>query len=613
MKLTPDQPLSDDASTCPPRQYRVGGASAPAKQTRCRRDAVRILNPGAGPDKIASKTAGRFASSARASGKTGPAPAARPAIFGSGRIEGRRRPGEIMKRREFVKTIGLGAAGIAAGGRFPGCSAARTSARPNILFIMSDDHASHAVGAYGSRLHTTPNVDRIAAGGMRFDNCFCTNGICAPSRAVILTGKHSHMNGLRDNAAAFDGGQPTLPKILGAAGYATALFGKWHLKSDPTGFDHWDILPGQGDYYNPDFITNGERVRVEGYVSDIVTDKALAWLRGRDAARPFFMMLHHKAPHRNWQPAPRHLHLFDGVRFPEPPTLFDDYATRSRAALEQEMTLRDHMTIESDLKMGPAPARLNEEQERAWEEAYAPRRAAFRDANPRGDDLVRWKYQRYMEDYLGCVAAVDENIGRVLHHLEETGLDENTLVVYTSDQGFFLGDHGWFDKRFMYEEALRMPLVARLPGRIPAGSTSNALVQNLDFAPTFLALAGLKTPADMQGRSFAAVLEGRPDAIARDSIYYHYYEFPAVHQAKRHFGVRTRRHKLLRFYDDIDAWELYDLEADPHELRNVYGDPAYAAVTTELKAELARLQTLYGDSEELALRMAAEDRRARAK
>jgi arylsulfatase A-like enzyme len=484
----------------------------------------------------------------------------------------------------------------------------RPTRRPNILFIMADDHASQAIGCYGSRLNRTPGIDRIAREGIRFDNCFCTNGICAPSRAVILTGKYSHLNGVRDNAVAFDGGQTTFPKILRASGYETAFLGKWHLKSDPTGFDHWTMLPGQGEYYNPDLVTKDGRKRHAGYVTDILTDMAVDFLKtGRDPAKPFLLMLHHKAPHRNWQPAERHLTLYDDTVFPEPPTLRDGYETRSRAAAEQEMTVRDHMTLESDLKLGPPPGRLDDAQREAWEKAYGPKREAFRRAGLAGDDLLRWKYQRYLQDYLGAIAAVDESVARVLDALDETGLAENTLVVYTSDQGFFLGEHGWFDKRFMYEESLRMPLVMRLPGRVRAGSVSADIVSNLHFAPTFLDVAGRGKPAEIQGRSFLPLLLGRTVAGWPESFYYHYYEFPAVHMAKRHYGVRTRRYKLIHFYYDIDAWELYDLEKDPLELHNVCGDPAFAGVRRELEAELRRLQAFYRDSDELALRLVATD------
>ena len=488
------------------------------------------------------------------------------------------------------------------------------ASRPNIIFIMSDDHAAHAVSAYGSRINRTPHIDRIAREGIRFENCFCTNSICAPSRAVILTGKYSHLNGVRDNVVSFDGAQRTFPNILQEAGYQTAMIGKWHLKSDPMGFDYWNVLPGQGNYYNPDLIEMGEKKRHTGYVTDIITDIALDFLENRrDRSKPFLMMLHHKAPHRNWHPAPRHLYMYDDVAFPEPETLFDDYATRSRAAPEQEMTLREHMRIEHDVKMGDPPQRLNDEQREAWEAAYGPKREAFLKEKPEGDALVRWIYKRYMEDYLGCIAAVDENVGRFLDYLDESGLAENTVVVYTSDQGFFLGDHGWFDKRFMYEESLRMPLVVRYPGLIESGSVSDNIVSNLDFAPTFLELVGAKIPTEMQGHSLKNLLLDEYVEEWHQSLYYHYYEYPAVHMAKRHYGVRTRQFKLIHFYYDIDAWELYDLKKDPNEINNVYENPAYTDVVTELKTEIKRLQDLYGDSNELTQQFLQQDLERRKK
>jgi arylsulfatase A-like enzyme len=480
--------------------------------------------------------------------------------------------------------------------------------------MMSDDHAAHAVSAYGSRINKTPHIDRIAREGIRFENCFCTNSICAPCRAVILTGKYSHLNGVRDNVASFDGTQRTFPKILQEAGYQTAMIGKWHLKSDPTGFDYWNVLPGQGHYYNPDLIEMGEKKQHTGYVTDIITDIALDFLENRrDRSKPFLMMLHHKAPHRNWHPAPRHLSMYDDVAFPEPETLFDDYATRSRAAPEQEMTLRNHMRIERDVKMGPPPERFNDEQRFAWEAAYGPKREAFLKEKPEGDERVRWIYKRYMEDYLGCIAAVDESVGRILDYLDESGLAENTVVVYTSDQGFFLGDHGWFDKRFMYEESLRMPLVVRYPIRIESGSLNDNIVSNLDFAPTFLELAGAEIKTEMQGQSLKNLLLNEDAEEWRQSLYYHYYEYPAVHMAKRHYGVRTKQYKLLHFYYDIDAWELYDLEKDPNEINNVYENPAYADVVTELKTEIKRLQDFYADSDELTQQLLQRDLERRNK
>jgi len=513
-----------------------------------------------------------------------------------------------------VALIGIAAALVAAGCARPAPraeEAAAPSARPNVLFILADDHAAPAIGAYGGGMIATPNLDRLAAEGMRFANCFCTNAICAPSRAVILTGMHSHRNGVINNAVAFDGALPTFPKVLGEAGYQTAVIGKWHLKSDPTGFDFWSILPGQGEYYNPDFLEMGVRTRRGGYVTDLITDSALTWLEARDRERPFCLLVQHKAPHRNWMPGPEQLSLLEGSEVSEPGNLFDDYAGRGRAAHEQEMTIARHMFPDYDLKLPPGSlgveggtrmweavvGRMNEAQRRAWDTVYEPRNRSFFEGDPQGDELVRRKYQRYMHDYLRCVASVDANVGRLLAYLDREGLASNTIVVYSSDQGFFLGEHGWFDKRFMYEEALRMPLLVRYPAEVPAGEVSDALVQNLDFAPTFLDYAGCAIPSGMQGRSLRAILRGEmPDAWRR-AVYYHYFEYPGVHAVRRHYGVRTDRYKLIRFYgDDLDEWELYDLEEDPHEMRSVFDDRAYAAVRAALETELAELRKLYADT-----------------
>jgi len=499
----------------------------------------------------------------------------------------------------------------------PGCSIpTRAAERPNIVFIFADDHAAHAVGAYGSAINETPNIDRLAEEGVRFDACFCTNSICAPSRAVILTGKHSHRNGVPTNRESFDGTQPTFPKLLRAAGYQTALIGKWHLKSDPTGFDHWEVLLGQGPYYNPPLKTAGGTAAHEGYTTDVLTDRALEWLRsGRDPERPFVLMFQHKAPHRNWMPDPAHFHLYDGEEVPEPATLFDDREGRSSGARTQRLTVARHMTGMYDLKLDRPfehfgydwesgyLSRLTAAQREAWDAFYAPRNAAFREAREageiEGDDLVRFMYQRYIKDYLRVIASVDDSLGRVLDHLDQSGLAENTVVVYTSDQGFFLGDHGWYDKRWMYEESLRMPLVARWPAGIEAGSVRGEMVQNLDFAPTFLDLAGATIPAEMQDRSLVPLMRGEAVDDWRESIYYHYYEQPSDHNVPKHFGVRTPRHKLVRYYE-IDEWELFDLQRDPDELRSVHGEPAYADVRRVLEAELARLQELYGDTDPTA-------------
>ena len=467
-------------------------------------------------------------------------------------------------------------------------------ARPNILFVFTDDHAAHAISAYGSRLGETPNIDRLAREGMLFRNAFVGNSICAPARATILTGLHSHANGVYDNSLPFDGSQRTFPKLLREAGYQTAMIGKWHLKSDPTGFDHWEVLRGQGPYYNPPMNTpDGVREHV-GYTTDVITDLALEWLQsGREDGKPFLLMYQHKAPHREWAPGPEHLTLFEGVDLPEPATLFDDWEGRTSGAKTQTMTIASHMS-RRDLKLDP-PNNLTPEQLAAWEAAYGPKNAALEAAELEGEALVRWKYQRYVKDYMRCIRSVDENLGRVLDYLDESGLAERTVVVYASDQGFYLGDHGWYDKRWMYEESLRMPLLVRWPGTVAPGSVDEHLVQNVDLAPTLLAAAGVEPPAGMHGESLVPLLRGEePDW--RNSIYYHYYEGHGPHDVPCHYGVRTRRYKLVRYYE-LDEWELFDLEADPDELRSVYADPGYTLVLEGLKAELARLQEGYGDTE----------------
>lgn len=469
-----------------------------------------------------------------------------------------------------------------------------TAPRPNILFVFTDDHASHAISAYGSRINETPNLDRLAREGTLFRNAFCTNSICAPSRAVVLTGKHSHVNGVITNAEVFDGTQQTFPKLLREAGYQTALIGKWHLKSDPTGFDHWEVLRGQGPYWNPKLLTPTGAEEHVGYTTDILTDRALDWLENeRDAQRPFLLMFQHKAPHREWQPGPDHFDTYDDVTIPEPDTLFDDWSNRASPAANATMSLRDHLS-KLDLKFTP-PGNLTEQQLALWHAAYDEENAAFEAAELEGDELLRWRYQRYIKDYLRCIASVDDNVGRVLAWLDGEGLARDTVVVYSSDQGFYLGDHGWYDKRWMYEESLRMPLLVRWPRVVPAGVENTDLVQNLDFAPTFLELCGLDVPEDMQGASFAQRL-ARPDLDApwRDSIYYHYWEYPGVHDVARQIGVRTDRYKLIRYYQ-TDEWEFFDLREDPLELRSAIADERYADVVAELKVELERLRREAGD------------------
>ena len=475
--------------------------------------------------------------------------------------------------------------------------------RPNVLFVLTDDHATAALGAYGSSFARTPHLDRLAAEGVLFENAFCTNAICAPSRAVFLTGRHSAQNGVRTNGDVFDASQPTFPAALRAAGYQTALFGKWHLKSDPGGFDHWEVLPGQGHYYAPDFESAAGSRRIPGYVTDVVTDLALEWLHTeRDPARPFLLMVQHKAPHRSWMPGPEHLDLYDDVEIPEPPTLFDDYATRSDAARLQEMEIDRHMYLEYDLKVPPLDPdvgrtgpdrwaqglleRMSPEERAAWEAAFAEENDAFRSARLTGDELVRWKYQRYLKNYLRCIASVDDNVGRLLAWLDEQGLAEDTVVVYASDQGFFLGEHGWYDKRFAYEPALRLPLIVSWPGVTPAGSRARELVQNLDLAATMTELAGAEPLPGDEGASLVPLLRGESPEAWRDAIDYEYYEV-GIHAVEPHVAVRTARHKLIHFHR-IDQWELYDLETDPQELRNRFDDPAMADVRVELIERLER-------------------------
>ena len=485
------------------------------------------------------------------------------------------------------------------------------SKQPNILWIYSDDHSHNAISAYGSHLTTlapTPNIDRIAEQGVVFRNSFVANSICGPSRAGVLTGKHSHINGFRSNGDQFDGSQQTFPKLLQKAGYQTAVIGKWHLGTTPQGFDYWEVLPGQGHYYNPDFITADGTRREEGYVTDLITDKGLAWLKNRDKDRPFMLMLQHKAPHREWSPALRHLHLFDDVTFPEPPTLFDDYTGRGSAAGMSDMTIAKTMHP-GDLKINDVVEfedkthwgyeatkvrmeRMTPDQYKAWWAAYGPKNKKLVEAKLEGKDLVRWKYQRYIKDYLRCIRAVDESTGRVLDYLEKSGLAENTVVMYSSDQSFYLGEHGWFDKRFMYEESLRTPLLASWPG-VTKGTETEAMIQNIDMAQTFLEIAGAPDPGDMQGRSLVPLLRGEEPEDWRTSIYYHYHQDPStVHHVQPHYGVRNERYKLIHFYE-IDEWEFYDLKNDPQELTSQFANPEYADQVKAMEQELRRLRKQY--------------------
>ena len=468
--------------------------------------------------------------------------------------------------------------------------------RPNILFIMSDDHGYQAISAYGSKVNKTPNIDRIANAGMRFDRCFVTNSICGPSRAVILTGKYSHLNGFATNGNRFNGEQQHVGKLLQTAGYQTAVVGKWHLGTTPTGFDYYHVLKGQGPYYNPPMLTSDGPINHTGYTTDIITDEALKWLKDkRDPDKPFYLMYQHKAPHRNWQPGPKYIDKYNDVTIPEPETLYDDYSGRGPAAKSQAMTVDRHLS-EHDLKLSKQNARFTPEQQRVWDKAYGKKNQEFKAAKLEGKALTQWKYQRYAKDYLRCIDSVDENVGRVLDYLEETGLDENTIVIYTSDQGWYLGEHGWYDKRWMYEESFRTPCIVKWPGVTQPGSSNMSLSMNLDFAETFLEIANAQIPDDMQGKSLVPILKGKEPADWRKSVYYRYYEYPGAHSVRKHYGVRNSRFKLIHFYEpDLNEWELFDLQSDPNELRSVYAAPGYENVVKEMKAELDRLQTLYKD------------------
>jgi arylsulfatase A-like enzyme len=455
-------------------------------------------------------------------------------------------------------------------------------ARPNILYIMSDDHAAHAISAYGSKINQTPNIDRLAREGARLTNCFATNSICTPSRACILTGQYSHKNGVYTLADRLDPTRDHVAKRLQAAGYQTAMIGKWHLASDPTGFDHWRILPGQGLYHNPDFIDAQGRRKYEGYCTDLIADFTLDYLKSRDQAKPFFLMCHHKAPHRAWEPPAKYQDWLKDQTIPEPDNLYDKWSGKAETVMNMKMRVGPD-TNRTDLKVDP-PAGLE------------------------GDALRKWAYQLYIKDYLRCVRSVDDNVGRVLDYLDANNLRDNTLVVYTSDQGFFLGDHGWFDKRMMYEESIRMPFLARYPAAIKPGTVASELVANIDFAPTFLDLAGQPVPASMQGVSARQVLAGQKPKNWRQSFYYRYWMHnDGSHHVPAHYGVRTQRHKYIEFYnkalnmkgaqppDSATEYELYDLQSDPREMKNLAHSPQHAKLRATMQAELRKLQQTYED------------------
>ena len=499
-----------------------------------------------------------------------------------------------------------------------------TYKKPNIIFIMSDDHAYQAISAYNNSLIETPNIDRIGKEGMIFTNACVSNSICAPSRATILTGKHTHINGKIDNQMPFDTTQITFPQLFQQAGYQTAMFGKLHFGNNPKGVDEFMILPGQGNYINPDFITNRGDTTITGYVTDIITDLTINWLdKKRDKEKPFMMMYLHKAPHRPWWPSPEKFKEFSKKKFPEPSSLFDDYQNRGTAAKTAEMNVLYDMMYNHDSKVRPETTaamknlqpkvreydngfygpygRANEAQKALYDPIIDEINNDFKENWPNMtiEEKMRWKYQRYMQDYLACVSSVDDNVGRLLDYLDTNGLSENTMVVYTSDQGFYLGEHGWFDKRFIYDESFKTPLLIRWPNKIDAGTTTEEMVQNLDFAQTFLEAAQINAPADMQGESLMPLLTGNTKNWDRDAVYYHYYEYPAVHQVKRHYGIVTTEYKLAHFYYDVDEWELYDRKKDPNEMKNVYNDPEYADIVKTLKLKLEDLRVQYKDSDAL--------------
>ncbi len=496
--------------------------------------------------------------------------------------------------------------------------------RPNIIFIMSDDHAYQAISAYGSQLIQTPNIDRIANEGMLFKNACVTNSICAPSRATILTGKHTHIHGKIDNRFPFDSSQVTFPQIMQQNGYKTAMFGKLHFGNNPKGVDEFMILPGQGNYINPKFLTSKGDTTITGYVTDVITDLTLDWLeREKDSNEPFMLMYLHKAPHRPWWPRPDKFKEFITKTFPEPSSLFDDYANRGTAAKTAEMNILNHMMYSHDSKVRPetleamgdavSPVvkeynnsfygpfnRANAEQKAAYKPMLDSINTYFQANWPKmtEEEKMKWKYQRYMQDYLACISSVDDNVGRLLDYLDENNLSENTIVIYTSDQGFYLGEHGWFDKRFIYDESFKTPLMVRWPNVVKPGSKEDEMVQNLDFAQTILEAAQIQAPAEMQGESLMPLLKGDRDKWNREAVYYHYYEYPAVHMVKRHYGIVTKKYKLAHFYYDVDEWELYDRLKDPGEMKNVYADPEYANVVADLTKKLAELRVAYKDSPE---------------
>lgn len=490
--------------------------------------------------------------------------------------------------------------------------------RPNIIYIMSDDHDNDAISAYNKQFISTPNIDRLAKEGVKFNRAFVGNSICAPARATLLTGQHSHKNGVKDNFTRFDSSKTTIAHILKQAGYQTAIIGKWHLQSYPSGFDYWRILPGMGQYFNTRMITmNGDTITEKGYATDVITDDAINWLDQRDKTKPFVLFFHHKAPHRNFVPALKYLEKFHNMVFPEPSTLYNDTAGHGSAWRIQTMSILSVMRLSADLKVDPQYLedipdlkpdaediatykaimnRMPDSERARFRDIYAERGQLIQQLRPKGKELLKYKYQWYMQDYLACIASIDESVGRVLDYLDKNKLAKNTVVIYTSDQGFYLGENGWFDKRFAYDVSMRTPLLVRWPGHIQPGTVSNLLVQNIDFAPSILDIAGAKIPAWMQGISLKPLITGKQKTLPRKYLYYHYYEFGKDHTVIPHIAIRGTKYKLIYFYT-VNEWELYDLEKDPAEQHNLINSPQQQATIQQLKTELKKLRDLYDDHE----------------
>ena len=497
-------------------------------------------------------------------------------------------------------------------------SVAGAQQRPNIIYIMSDDHDADAISAYNKKLISTPHIDRLAKEGMLFTKSFVANSICGPARATLLTGQHSHKNGMKDNRTRFDSSKLTMPKLLQQNGYQTAIVGKWHLQSYPTGFDYWKILPGQGLYYDPRMINmQGDTTVIKGYATDVITNEAINWLDNRDMSKPFMLLFHHKAPHRNFVPALKWLEVFHTKTFPEPPTLYASMEGHGEAWRTQKMSILKDMTLCTDLKVDPAVLgqlknftidssdirgytatmnRIPEADRKRMKEIYAERGRQLLTAWGNDSLVLKLKYQWYMQDYMSCVASVDENVGRLLDYLNQHQLTNNTVVIYTGDQGMYLGENGWFDKRWMYDVSMQSPLIIRWPGKIKPGLVTGEMVQNIDYAPTFLDIAGAKVPGWMQGISLKPLLTGKQKVLTRKNFYYHYYEFPIDHYVVPHLGIRGERYKLIYFYT-INEWELYDLKTDPNEQKNLISLPAYEVIKEKMKLELLKLRNQYDDHE----------------